>query len=45
MTSAGGTYLPHRIAQVQGFNREAGFETELLYMGGNTLFAGLKFNF
>jgi NitT/TauT family transport system substrate-binding protein len=41
MTSAGGTYLPHRIAQVQGFNREAGFETELLYMGGNTLFAGL----
>jgi NitT/TauT family transport system substrate-binding protein len=41
MTSTGGTYLPHRIAQVQGFNREAGFETELLYMGGNTLFAGL----
>jgi ABC-type nitrate/sulfonate/bicarbonate transport system substrate-binding protein len=41
MTSTGGTYLPHRIAQVQGFNREAGFETDLQYMGGNTLFAGL----
>ena len=41
MVNIGMTYLPHRIAQVQGFYREAGFGAELQVMQTTTLLAGL----
>src|SRR5262249_37140516 len=41
MVNVGMTYLPHRIAQVQGFYREAGFDAELQVMQTTTLIAGL----
>jgi NitT/TauT family transport system substrate-binding protein len=41
MVNIGMTYLPHRIAQVQGFYREAGFDAEIQVMQTTTLIAGL----
>lgn len=41
MTGLGVSYVPHRIAQVEGFNREAGFDVELVNAAGNALIAGL----
>ncbi len=41
MVNVGMTYLPHRIAHVQGFYREAGFDAELQVMQTTTLLAGL----
>jgi NitT/TauT family transport system substrate-binding protein len=41
MTGLGVSYLPHRIAQVEGFNRDAGFDVELVNAAGNALISGL----
>jgi NitT/TauT family transport system substrate-binding protein len=41
MVNIGMTYLPHRIAQIQSFYREAGFDAELQVMQATTLIAGL----
>jgi NitT/TauT family transport system substrate-binding protein len=41
MVNTGMSYIPHRVAQVQGFYREAGFDVELQVMQTTTLLAGL----
>ena len=41
MTGLGVPFLPHRIALVEGFAREAGFDVELLNAAGNALVAAL----
>ncbi len=41
MADIGMSYLPHRIAQVQGFYREAGFDVDLHVMQSSTALAGM----
>jgi len=41
MSSAGLTYLQHRIAQVKGFYQQAGFDAELQIIPQNTLLTGI----
>jgi ABC-type nitrate/sulfonate/bicarbonate transport system substrate-binding protein len=41
MTGVDLNYLPHRIAQVKGFYREAGFDVEIQLMPGNVQLAAV----
>jgi NitT/TauT family transport system substrate-binding protein len=41
VTGQGVAYLPHQIALVQGFDREAGFDAEIQTLAGNAMFAAV----